>query len=248
MPTLTPKLRQEYASLWARCKPSPSRLPEAQRIAAKIILNRDRYETVAQKTGVPWWVIAGLHNLEASLSFTCHLHNGDPLTKRTTHVPANRPKGKPPFTWEESAIDALTYDQLTDWTDWSFPGALYKAEGFNGFGYRHKGIRSPYLWAGSNLEQPGKFVADGVWDPKATSSQIGIGTLWKVLDPLRLTGQTPKPLEYRLVLPDGTKVPCALKQVKGQEPYLIVAVRPLVEGLGYELDTADWPIVRVIHA
>jgi lysozyme family protein len=58
---------------------------------------------------VPWELIAALHEREAGGSFKGHLHNGDPLTGRTYHVPAGRPaKGSPPFTWEASAIDALT--------------------------------------------------------------------------------------------------------------------------------------------
>ena len=48
-----------------------------------------------------------------SLDFNRHLHNGDPLSSRTTHIPQNRPvKGKPPFTWEESTIDVLKHKRL----------------------------------------------------------------------------------------------------------------------------------------
>jgi len=38
-----------------------------------------------------------------------------------------------------------------------------------------------YLWAGTNLEKPGKFVADGKWSATAVSSQIGIVPILKEL-------------------------------------------------------------------
>jgi lysozyme family protein len=67
-------------------------------------------------------------------NFNRHLHNGDPLTSRTVHVPAGRPKsGTPPFTWEQSAVDALAYDGLTQVTDWSIEHVAYVFENFNGW-------------------------------------------------------------------------------------------------------------------
>ena len=42
------------------------------------------------------------------MRFDQHLHNGDPLSGRTTHVPPGRPRpASPPFTWEQSAHDAI---------------------------------------------------------------------------------------------------------------------------------------------
>ena len=86
----------------------PSRRAAVNQLAARISASRPRYEKVGKALGIPWYVVGIIHSLEASGNFTRHLHNGDPLTARTTHVPAGRPKtGKPPFTWEQSAIDAL---------------------------------------------------------------------------------------------------------------------------------------------
>lgn len=114
---------------------------------------RDRYEAVAVKTGVPWYVIAVIHCMETGLRFDRHLHNGDPLTRRTSHVPAGRPKeGDPPFEGEESAVDALKLRRLGPDTDWSLPGMLYRIEGFYGWGYRlyRAHVLSPYPWGFSN--------------------------------------------------------------------------------------------------
>lgn len=114
--------------------------------------------------------------MEAGLRFTGHLHNGDPLTARTVHVPKGRPKtGNPTFTWEQSAADALQIAKLDSWDDWTVPGVLYKLEAYNGFGYRtrHPEVLSPYLWAASNHYTRGKYVADGTFSPTAVSKQCG---------------------------------------------------------------------------
>ena len=54
---------------------------------------------------------------------------------------------------------------------------LFKMEQFNGFGYRVKGINSPYLWSFSNHYTKGKFTRDGFFDPNAVSKQIGAAVL-----------------------------------------------------------------------
>src|SRR5213079_2695454 len=101
-------------------------------IRDKIIANRQRYEQVEQATKVPWYVVAVIHSLEGSLKFTTHLHNGDPLTAKTVHVPKGRPAGTPPFRWEDSAADALEFDHMTDVKRWTLPVILFELEGFNG--------------------------------------------------------------------------------------------------------------------
>ena len=84
--------------------------------------------------GIPWYFIACVHYMECSFSFNKHLHNGDPLTGYTVQVPANRPKvgHGPPFTFEESAIDALQLMKYDKVTNWSLPFILQKLEGYNG--------------------------------------------------------------------------------------------------------------------
>jgi lysozyme family protein len=78
-----------------------------------------------------------------------------------------------------SAIDALHYDQFTNWSDWSVAGICFKLEGYNGWGYRKHGINSPYLWSFSNNYERGKYVADGHWDANAVSKQVGAVTALK---------------------------------------------------------------------
>lgn len=157
---------------------------ETSAIVNRIMANADRYKVVGRSSTVPWYVIAGLHNMESGGSFRCHLHEGSPLTGRTRDVPKGRPvKGKPPFTWEESAIDALQYDRMADVRWQSLSASLYACERYNGTGYLkwHPRVPSPYLWAGTTIETPGKYTSDGKWSPTAKSSQIGIAALWKLM-------------------------------------------------------------------
>lgn len=58
---------------------------------------------------------------------------------------------------------------------------LYRLEGFNGFGYRSRGVATPYLWSFSNHYDRGKFVADGHWSADARSHQCGSALLLKIL-------------------------------------------------------------------
>ena len=178
--SLTDDLRQQYQSLFDTCVVDPAHSGDVDQVVAQIMPNQPRYQAVAGPLGIPWYVVALIHNLEASLNFSRHLHNGDPLTARTVHVPAGRPPaGHPPFTWEQSANDALRYMRMANLSDWSLPAILYRLEGFNGYGYqlRRPPINSPYLWSFSNHYTQGKFVADGRYDPKAVSDQCGCAVI-----------------------------------------------------------------------
>lgn len=177
---LSEALREEYERLFGTCDIRPERAREVDRQVDKVAASDSRYAAVAGAVGIPWYVVAVVHNLEASLDFNRHLHNGDPLGARTVNVPAGRPAaGDPPFTWEASAIDALRFDRLDRWTDWGVAGTLFKLEGFNGFGYRtkHPEVLTPYLWSFSTHYTRGKFVADGRFSDTAVSDQIGAAVL-----------------------------------------------------------------------
>lgn len=186
MPTnilLTHQLASEYQQLFKNCHIRPHRQSAVNHLAHKITLQQRRYQLVERATTVPWQMVAVIHALESSLRFHRHLHNGDPLHSRTVQVPANRPLSAPPFTWEESAIDALHYTKLANWQDWSIAGTLFKLEAYNGWGYRryHKSILSPYLWSFSNHYTQGKYASDGKFDSQLISQQCGGAVLLKEL-------------------------------------------------------------------
>lgn len=180
---LTPALRGEYSQLFDSCRIRPERGDEVESLVKQLLNNQPRYEKVAEALGIPWSFIAVIHNMESSQSFHKHLHNGDPLTARTVQEPPARPKsGSPPFTWEQSAADALQLKRLGADTDWSLAGTLYQLERYNGFGYRlyHPHVLSPYLWGFSNHYSSGKYVADGTWSDSAVSKQCGAAVLLRV--------------------------------------------------------------------
>ena len=177
-PKLTNTLRKEYNDLFDTCEVGDEHADDVAGIVHHILDFQERYAGVETTTGVPWFVVAVIHNLECGLSFNAHLHNGDPLTARTVNDPKGRPtKGSPTFDWTASALDALQYDALTSWDDWSVPGICYKLEGYNGWGYRSHGVHTPYLWSFSNHYTDGKYISDGVWSDAAISRQCGAAVI-----------------------------------------------------------------------
>ncbi len=182
--SLTDPLREEYRRLFDSCQIKSSKMPSVESIIKSILPNKSRYQSVSDSLNIPWFFIAVIHNMESSLNFNRHLHNGDSLNARTTHVPSGRPQdGVPPFTWEESAEDALKLKNLHQWEEWSVPGMLYKIEEYNGWGYRrsHPYVLSPYLWSFSNHYAQGKYIADGRWSDTAVSQQCGAAVVLRRL-------------------------------------------------------------------
>ena len=179
-------LKNEYATLWQAMSLRPQREAEIKFIFGKLTspAAKARYQAVEATTGVPWFVIGIIHNLEASRRFDAHLHNGDPLTARTVHVPRNRPvDGNPPFTWEASAKDALDLKGLGDVPSWPVERIAFELERYNGWGYRnlHPHVKSPYLWSFSTIYSSGKYVADHVWSDTAVSGQCGGMTMLRYM-------------------------------------------------------------------
>ena len=186
MPTVkfSDSLKQEYKQLFNTCTIRPERMAVVDQTVAQLQANQMRYQAVADGLEIPWSFVAVIHNMEASLNFNRHLHNGDPLTARTRQVPQGRPKtGKPPFSWEESARDALRLKRLGPHTNWSLAGTLYQLERYNGWGYRlyHQHVLSPYLWGFSHHYNSGKYIADGTWSDTAVSRQCGAAVLLRRL-------------------------------------------------------------------
>ena len=197
-PSLNRALRDEYQQLFDTCQIKHDKLNFVDDTVKKIAVNQARYESVGNPLNIPWYFIALIHNMECSLDFTRHLHNGDPLSQRTVHVPAGRPEaGNPPFDWTVSATDALKYERINLRTDWSLPAMLYFMEGYNGFGYRnyHPDVKSPYLWSYSDKYVKGKYGADGKWNPELVSKQCGVAVILKRMQ------------EKNLVKFDSTEVP-----------------------------------------
>lgn len=163
------KSYQEHLDTYEETRPD-----EIKRAAARILANKARYQEVEALTGVPWDFVGVIHLRESNLDFTTHLHNGDTLARRTRRVPRGHPKtGTPPFTWVESAVDALQLKDLHKRTDWSWEAMCMELERYNGMGYSYRKRPSPYLWAGTDQYVSGKFVADGKYDSRHVDQQLG---------------------------------------------------------------------------
>lgn len=178
------KTQKGYANLYATMRVKEEKAGIAQNIAKRLHSNKLKYEEITRATGVPWYVIAIIHELECGGSFSRHLHNGNPLTRRTYDVPAGHPRsGNPPFTFFESAIDALKLQGFDKVRDWSIPHIGWLFECYNGLGYMREDIdiNSPYLWSWSTHYIKGKFVADHKFDRNAVSQQCGAMVLLKYL-------------------------------------------------------------------
>ncbi|MCG3201977.1 MAG: hypothetical protein NFCOHLIN_01849 [Gammaproteobacteria bacterium] len=176
-------LRPEYQAYYDACRVRPECKGNVAYYVKRLRNGRPLYEAVGRDlNGIPWAFIGAIHAMECGFNFAGHMHNGDPLSARTVQVPKGRPlTGTPPFTWRESAIDALTMKGFHDVRDWSMPHMLYLLERYNGMGYRMRRLASPYLWSFSNHYSRGKFVKDGIYDPHAVSRQCGVAVMLKAV-------------------------------------------------------------------
>lgn len=181
-----------------------TRGPEFGPVAARLVKAKSRYQAVEKKTGVPWFVIAVIHERESGQNFTRSLAQGDPWNRVSTHVP----RGRGPFnSWEDAAIDALAdcAPYAARWKDWSAGGTMTLLEQYNGLGYFKKGLPSPYVWSGTDQYQSGKYVADGVFDPNVVDKQLGCAGL--ILAMQKIDSSIRLPSEYVPPPPDIEPVP-----------------------------------------
>ncbi len=161
------------AARWSRAKMTRAIFAPAAR---RLVAAKERYQKVAAVTGVPWFVIAVIHEREASQRWDASIAQGDPWNRVSTHVP----KGRGPFaSWDAAAVDALTNcaPYAARWRDWSPGGLLTLLEQYNGLGYANRGRPSPYIWAGTDQYVRGKYVADGQYDPNVVDNQPGCAGL-----------------------------------------------------------------------
>jgi lysozyme family protein len=178
------QLKDEYQTLWNSMKIIRD-TSSLHNVETKVNLYKETYKAVERSTGVPWQLVAVIHIREAGLSdvgvFKGVLHNGEKIVntgRKTRIVPANR---GPFSTWHDAAVDALKLKGFDKIKQWPVSRMLWALEPYNGYGYRNKGLRSPYLWASTNHQQRGKYVADHVFDPNAIDSQMGAAAMLKYL-------------------------------------------------------------------
>jgi lysozyme family protein len=167
-------LKVANAARWGKAKITRNFAPVARALVDPVA--KARYQAVETRAGVPWFVIAVIHERESSQNWNGSLAQGDPWDRISVHVPA----GRGPFTsWEDAAVDALVNCApfAAQNKDWSIGGVLTLLEGYNGLGYFHKGLPSPYIWSGTDQYKSGKYVRDGVFDPAVIDVQPGCAGL-----------------------------------------------------------------------
>lgn len=165
-------LRGEYEALLARMV--VTRPDEVDETARRLLKNKARYEAVTAINGVPVVFIAPSFDREASSNFDRSPAQGDPLDRVSHDIPRGLGPYEGPDAWLHAALDAYRLDGLDRVKDWTWPRLCFEGEAFNGFGPRLHRHRTGYLWAGTNIYDGGKYVADGVWDPSAIDHQLGI--------------------------------------------------------------------------
>lgn len=172
MTPLVANLIEQNRARWDRHYTKPSKIAHA--VASRLCepAARTIYNRIASRTGVPWSVIAVIHEREANQHWGANIANGDPWNKITEHVPA----GRGPFnSFEDAAYDALVNCPpfAAQWRDWSIGGMLTLLEQYNGLGYARRGLPSPYIWAGTDQYEKGKYIADGSFKADYVDKQLG---------------------------------------------------------------------------
>lgn len=178
-----PQLIAENEARWQKCAVTPSRAIEVNSVAVRLTASGAKaiYSQIEELTGVPWWVVAVIHERECSESWNLSIAQGDPWNQPSRHVP----KGRGPFkSFIAAAVDALKNcaPRAADWKDWSAGGTLTILEEYNGLGYEdYHAEASPYLWGATNQEQRGKYVGDGEYSATTWDTQLGSAAMLKAM-------------------------------------------------------------------
>jgi|SRR6202046_1511894 len=190
------ELIQKNQHRWDNMHVLAGRLPALHSIAIRLCAEAawTRYVKISAATQVPPWVIAVIHEREASQSFTNQLGQGDPLSRVSTHDPIGRgpffnhtsdPPGEDAFY--RGAVDALVdcAPHASKWVDWTGGGTCTLLEEYNGLGYAAMGVPSAYVWSGSDQYQSGKYIADHVYRSGVVDVQEGCAPLLHLMQLLR---------------------------------------------------------------
>ncbi|CCE07435.1 hypothetical protein BRAS3843_2120002 [Bradyrhizobium sp. STM 3843] len=171
-------LEPEYVAqiAHARIRPECEHLLEIS--CDRLLHDKPVYQLIFEGTGVPVAALMALAEREMSGNLHCYLGNGQRLTRRTTIVPI----GRGPFPDTEDgfvagALDALHLDGLDQVAKapggWSLPRFAYESEAWNGWGNRLHHIPSSYVFGGTTVQKPGKFIRDHAFSSTTMDPQLG---------------------------------------------------------------------------
>lgn len=190
---------REYAEQWDTMIINASRKNEVELASRYAIDHKTIYRVIEEETGVPWPMVACDHRRESDRQdslgnplFNTYLGNGQVLWQKTTIEPigrgpfirqsdAGRDKNMLMAAFIAGAKDAYHIDKIDTVKDWRLEKILYYCELFNGTGYDNRGLPSPYLWGGTNIQKPGKYIADHKFNAQAMDKQLGVASiLWYI--------------------------------------------------------------------
>jgi len=206
-------LAPEYTALISRMV--ITRQKDVDAAATKLIgfIDHGEYAEGCRQTGVPEIWAAASFEREASSDFTRNPAQGWPLNQVSKIEPHNGPFPD----WTSAQIAAYKIDHLNTIgaANWDWPRACYEAELFNGFGPRAHGHHSGYLFSGSDIYDGGKYVSDGVWNPDAIDSQLGVVPMMVRMVQLRpdldLAKSLPRSIPHGLGAPPPAPAPTGLR-------------------------------------
>lgn len=177
-------LIQKNQARWDEMHMRADRLSAFNATAKRLYTGKDQYVAIQSATGVPWPVVAVIHEREAGgpPHWDKQLGQGDPLDKVSRHDP----QGRGPFyshdadlplqgAFYRAALDALIdcAPHAAKWMDWSMGGTCTILEEYNGLGYAAHGVPSAYVWSGTDQYVSGKYVADHDYRPGVVDVQEG---------------------------------------------------------------------------
>lgn len=169
------ELRDEYLKNWNRAEITEQ--TRLDRGLQKVRPNYDEYRKISKQLGCSLFALICSHYREASCDLDRQILNGQPWDIKTSIVP----KGEGPFNdFVESCERGFEIKPEMENPN-NIIDLLHFLERWNGWGYRRRGILSPYLWAGTNLYTKGYYTSDGNYSSRAVNKQLGCATLLKGL-------------------------------------------------------------------
>lgn len=197
-------LKAVNAHRWHEMHLRAARIPEFTKTAQRLFAAKDRYQGVTDRLTelavtdttihpVPWWFVAVVSEREygGPPHWDRQLGQGDPLHAKSHNVP----KGMGPYldhpgdvtpghdAWTRCCVDVLVNSapRAAKWDDWTAGGVMTLWEEYNGLGYAAHGVPSAYVWSGTDQYDHGKYVRDGVFDPKKVDVQEGCAPILAML-------------------------------------------------------------------
>lgn len=167
------ELRDEYLRNWNRAKINDSDKGKVARGLDIVRPHIEKYNEVASHIDCNIHALICSHYREAGCDFDRQILNGQAWDMKTTIVP----KGEGPFeSFEVSCKRGFDIKPKMEHEN-NIIDILHFLERWNGWGYRRRGVWSPYLWSYTNLYVKGYYTSDGKFSMNAVNRQLGCASL-----------------------------------------------------------------------